>query len=212
MSDWFTTLLGFPESTYAATQARLQVDGSTLRSRVTGRAFHIGTLSTPSLGELRQRARETVRVGTRGPRVSSVVADVDRPARPGLNHSSKMGPVPQSGTGPVAAATVYRNDLMPVGGGREHSRNARQRGASPSERDRPFARGHRRRRAVPPARDAGVLFGPARGLLPRARGRLAGACATLGQIEGPVPQSGTGPWRSGRRCGRCAGWTWTCGS
>lgn len=76
MSDWFTTLLGFPESTYAATQARLQVDGSTLRSRVTGRAFHIGTLSTPSLGELRQRARETVRVGTREPRVSSVVADV----------------------------------------------------------------------------------------------------------------------------------------
>lgn len=79
-ADWFAALTGFSEATYAATQAQLEVSGATLRSRVNGRSFHIGTLSTPSVAELRERASAAVRArgaeGLSEPRVSLVSADV----------------------------------------------------------------------------------------------------------------------------------------
>lgn len=145
MSDWFRALTGFRESDYAATQAQFEVDGSTLLSHANGRSFHIGTLATPSLGELRARAREVVPEGTSGPRVSVVSADViDLHRQPALhgavfqvasqfNLLEMTGPevTPEDGItrysrdrtqGPVCAvaaagATMYRNYFMPVQGG-----------------------------------------------------------------------------------------------
>ena len=53
--DWFTRLTGFRETSYAETQARLEVEGSTLRSAVNGKSYGIGQFEMPSLGELRQQ-------------------------------------------------------------------------------------------------------------------------------------------------------------
>lgn len=73
---WFAALTGFPERSWADTRAQLEVDGQTLRSRVNGRTFGIGTLETPSVAELRQRVAD-VRARLAGRlRVSTVAADV----------------------------------------------------------------------------------------------------------------------------------------
>jgi len=145
MSDWFRSLTGVRESDYAATQAQFEVDGDALISRANGRTFHIGTLTTPSLGELRERAREVVVAGAPGPRVSVTSADViDLHRQPGLhgavfqvasqfNLLEMVGPdvTPEEGItrywsdrtqGPACAiaaagATIYRNYFMPVGDG-----------------------------------------------------------------------------------------------
>ena len=145
MSDWFRSLTGVRESDYAATQAQFEVDGDALISRANGRTFHIGTLTTPSLGELRERAREVVVAGAPAPRVSVTSADViDLHRQPGLhgavfqvasqfNLLEMVGPdvTPEEGItrywsdrtqGPACAiaaagATIYRNYFMPVGDG-----------------------------------------------------------------------------------------------
>lgn len=54
--DWFEALTGFKETTFEETRASLSVDGSQLRSSVNGRTYGIGTLETPSLSSLRERA------------------------------------------------------------------------------------------------------------------------------------------------------------
>lgn len=97
-ADWFAALTGFPEFSYADTQAQLEVSGATLRSRVNRRRFHIGTLSTPSLGELRERARATVGAGGAGgaggargvgmPRLALVQGDVAALHRDPANHGA----------------------------------------------------------------------------------------------------------------------------
>ncbi len=56
--DWFERLTGFRETGYNATRAQLQVDGTTLRSRLNGRAWAIGRLELMSLTRLRNRAEE----------------------------------------------------------------------------------------------------------------------------------------------------------
>ncbi len=56
--DWFERLTGFRETGYDATRAQLQVDGTTLRSRLNGRAWAIGRLELTSLTRLRNRAEE----------------------------------------------------------------------------------------------------------------------------------------------------------
>ena len=48
--------MGFEELPYAQTQAKLDVIGSILRSRVNNQSFGIGTLETPSLATLRAGA------------------------------------------------------------------------------------------------------------------------------------------------------------
>lgn len=151
MSDWFRSLTGVRESDYAATQAQFELDGDTLLSRANGRTFHIGTLTTPSLGELRDRARDVVHVGAPAPRVSVVSADViDLHRQPALhgavfqvasqfNLLEMVGPdvTPEDGVtrywsdrtqGPACAvaaagATIYRNYFMPVGDGLGQTRD-----------------------------------------------------------------------------------------
>ena len=55
-ADWFKDLMGFRELRYEETRANLEVAGCTLRSKVNKRAYAIGTLETPTLAELRNRA------------------------------------------------------------------------------------------------------------------------------------------------------------
>lgn len=55
--DWFEKLTGFREDGYGVTQGRLEIVGDRLRSNVNGQSYATGELETPSLKELRQRAR-----------------------------------------------------------------------------------------------------------------------------------------------------------
>lgn len=61
-TDWFDELFGFREQSPAQVRTHLEVDGTTLRSRVNGASYEIGVLDTPSLRQLRTRAGES-RVG-----------------------------------------------------------------------------------------------------------------------------------------------------
>lgn len=55
--DWFEKTTGFRETTYPETQARLLVHDGRLLRVGTGPTYAVGTLSQPSLTELRSRAR-----------------------------------------------------------------------------------------------------------------------------------------------------------
>ncbi len=143
MSNWFHTLTGFAETSYADTRACFDVVERTLRSRVNGRAWSIGTLETPTVAELRARAL-TVAGGLTGElRVSHVAGDVGRMHGDPVNRHALFqvasqfnllemtGPevTPEDGVtryahdhtqGPACAiaagaATIYRNYFAPVG-------------------------------------------------------------------------------------------------
>lgn len=143
-TEWFEELFGFSERTYDETQKRLDVVGTTLGSRVNERRFEIGELTTPSVKELRDEAATLVD-GLRGRlSVSGISGDVRRmhanPAHRGalfqvasqFNLLEMTGPdvTPEDGVtryrydhtqGPAcalaaAAATVYRNYFVPIGG------------------------------------------------------------------------------------------------
>ena len=143
MSDnWFSRLTGFIEGPYATTQAQLEVQGSTLRSKVNGRSFDIGRFEMVSLTDLRTRVAQGA--GASGPtRVSIVTGDVRQmhqlPEYAGalfqvasqFNALEMVGPgvTPEDGVtryehdrtqGPACAiaagaATIYRNYFAPVG-------------------------------------------------------------------------------------------------
>ena len=55
--SWFGDLFGFEECGWSETRARFAVEGERLRSLANGMSWHVGRLETPSLGELRARAR-----------------------------------------------------------------------------------------------------------------------------------------------------------
>ena len=84
-ADWFEDLMGFKELRYEETRANLEVVGSTLRSKVNKRSYTIGTLETPSLAELRDRAASIVGSLAGTLRVSNVVGDVGRRHRDPAN-------------------------------------------------------------------------------------------------------------------------------
>lgn len=143
MSDnWFRRLSGFNESTYDATQAQLEVEGSTLRSKVNGRSYGIGQFEMVSLADLRLRVGQEKET-TEPTRVSIVTGDVrqmhQRPEYAGalfqvasqFNALEMVAPsvTPEDGVtryehdrtqGPACAmaagaATIYRNYFVPVG-------------------------------------------------------------------------------------------------
>lgn len=144
MSDWFSTVTGFPERARPDTRAHLAVDGLQLGSLVTGRSWCIGDLETPSVAELRTRAREVQSAGTGRLRVSTITADVaDLHRDPHHRHAlfqvasqfnllEMTGPdiTPEHGVtryatdhtqGPACAiaagaAAIYRNYFVPVDG------------------------------------------------------------------------------------------------
>jgi hypothetical protein len=54
--DWFERLTGFPEVSYNDTRARLNVEGTNLRSLANGKSYGIGELEFVSLEDLREQA------------------------------------------------------------------------------------------------------------------------------------------------------------
>ena len=85
-TDWFNELFGFREQSPAQVRTHLEVDGTTLRSRVNGASYEIGVLETPSLRQLRTRAGESavgqppVIPAPKGPiQVRNIVGESRRP-------------------------------------------------------------------------------------------------------------------------------------
>jgi hypothetical protein len=74
--SWFESITGFPEGLYLQTQRRLRVVMGQLASDASARTFSVGSLETPSLGELRERTAH-LRGASRS-RVSVVQGDVRR--------------------------------------------------------------------------------------------------------------------------------------
>lgn len=140
--DWFERLTGFREAGYEETRRQLEVAGTTLRSRVNGAAWGIGTLELVALQALRERVAGGVDL--RG-RLHVGIVDGDAralhcaPAHAGalfqvasqFNLLEMTGPeiTPEHGVtryaadptqGPACAiaagaATLYRNYFAPVG-------------------------------------------------------------------------------------------------
>jgi hypothetical protein len=54
--DWFERLTGFRETQHASTQRRLCVEGGCLVREGSGDRFAVGTLTLPSVAELRAAA------------------------------------------------------------------------------------------------------------------------------------------------------------
>ena len=147
---WFERLTGFPEISPPQVRQNITVDGETLTSMVNGRVMSHGRLDTPSLGELRQQVRKSVR--TRG-RISvrEVIADAqalhsDESYADSLfqvasqfNLLEMVGPnvTPEEGIGcyeddytqgpacaiAAGAGTIYRNYFANVNGGIGQSHN-----------------------------------------------------------------------------------------
>lgn len=139
---WFEQLFGFREQEYAQTQGRFALERSTLRSSANGRSFAIGTFTTPTLASLRAAAR-TAQRGTLSITHETIGDVLELHARPEnrgamfqvasqfncLEFASPSA-VPEQGVtdyatdptqGPAcslaaAAATVYRNYFVPIGG------------------------------------------------------------------------------------------------
>jgi hypothetical protein len=146
-ADWFHRLVGFREENYDATRERLRIEGDELVSTVNDERYGIGSLTVPTLAELRSRVE--VPVGGRS-RVRCVTGDARAMhAEPDLegalfqvasqfNLLEMTGPsvTPEHGVtcyagdatqGPACAmaagaATIYRNYFAPVDGGSGQTR------------------------------------------------------------------------------------------
>ena len=159
--DWFERLTGFRESTWLETRANLEVTGRSLRSRVNGAVYGIGTLELVSLQALRDRVRTSTGARPLAGRLSVgiVQGDVRAMHRAPANASAlfqvasqfnlleMVGPqvTPEHGVaiyasdrtqGPACAiaagaATIYRNYLAPVGGQAGQTRDRQLDGLAP---------------------------------------------------------------------------------
>ena len=146
--DWFERITGFVEGSYGDTQAALRVVDGRLRTDQSARAFWVGELETPSLAELRQRVQGIARKPGEL-KLSTLQGDVRRLHGQPLNSQALFQVAsqfnllemanpdltPEDGVtryqddrtqGPACAiaagaATIYRNYLVPVAGGRGQS-------------------------------------------------------------------------------------------
>lgn len=140
--DWFERVTGFSEADYAITRAQLEVQGTTLRSKVNGRSYGIGTFEMTSLADLRERVAAGTGAEGRA-RISIVTGDVRKMHQAAeyagalfqvasqFNALEMVGPSvrPEDGVtryesdrtqGPACAiaagaATIFRNYFAPVG-------------------------------------------------------------------------------------------------
>lgn len=138
---WFESLMGFAEMSPDQVRRLIQVEGDRMTSTVNGRSYGCGTLTLPSLGELRRRLGAAE--GSGRPRVRELVGDVRAlhadPANAGavfqaasqFNLLEMVGPDvhPEEGVGiyendrtqgptcaiACGAGTIYRNYFVPVG-------------------------------------------------------------------------------------------------
>jgi len=141
--DWFEKLIGFAEKSPQQVRSKLIIGNGKLRSLVNDRSFIIGRLETPSLGELRQKVRDT-QTKTGKLSLTEVVANVQslhtNPANAGalfqvasqFNLLEMISPnrTPEEGVGiygrdrtqgpacaiTAGAGTIYRNYFVPVNG------------------------------------------------------------------------------------------------
>jgi len=141
--SWFERITGFAEADYASTQARLRVVDGRLLNEAGGSGHAVGELEFISLGDLRTRAQDGLVPGRL--RLATVVGDVRQlhcePDNVGavfqvasqFNLLEMVGPevTPEHGVsgyawdrtqGPACAiaagaGTIWRNYLVPVGGG-----------------------------------------------------------------------------------------------
>lgn len=148
--DWFERITGFQERSYGETRSALSVVDGKLRSAHGGRACFVGELETPSLAELRQRTQGIVGRPDAEPKLSTLQGDVRRlhcqpinsqalfqvASRFNLLEMTAPDRTPEDGVtdyqgdrtqGPACAiaagaATIYRNYLVPVGGGTGQTR------------------------------------------------------------------------------------------
>jgi hypothetical protein len=141
--DWFERLTGFREASYGKTQARLRLVDGRLAREGSGESYAVGTLTLPSLAELRTAVAGVDRPGRlrfcivegdaralhRAPENSGALFQVASQ----FNMLEMVGPdvTPEDGVagyahdrtqGPACAmaagaATIYRNYLVPVEGG-----------------------------------------------------------------------------------------------
>lgn len=142
--DWFEKITGFKELPYVGTQRRLKVKEGYLLSDATSARYAVGTLETPTLAALRERAGPLTPAGKQN-RIRCVQGDARKlhadPANRGalfqvasqFNLLEMVGPsiTPEHGVtryaqdrtqGPACAiaagaGTIYRNYLVEVGGG-----------------------------------------------------------------------------------------------
>ncbi len=150
--DWFERLTGFQEISYEETSRNLEVVGSTLHSKINRKSYATGELETPSLKELRGRAKDALGPLTGKLRLTNVCGDVRQMHHEAAHENAifqvasqfnlleMVGPgvTPEDGVtryqgdatqGPACAiaagaATVYRNYFAPVDGrvGQTHDR------------------------------------------------------------------------------------------
>ena len=112
--SWFEELTGFTETTGDEVRRLLSVDGAVMVSSVNGRSMRCGTLSTPSVGELRA-ARPT---GSGRVTVREIVADVRAlhadPANEGalfqVASQFNLLEMPSPSVTPEAGVTGYAHD------------------------------------------------------------------------------------------------------
>lgn len=148
--DWFEKITGFRELGYQETRARLWVADGRLHSTHSARSYGVGVLDTPSVAELRARARAVMGGSTARLKVSCVSGDV-RQMHADLQNEGALFQVasqfnllemtsekvmPEHGVtryaadhtqGPACAiaagaATIYRNYFAPVDGGSGQTR------------------------------------------------------------------------------------------
>jgi len=138
---WFKDLVGFEEISPENVRSKLSIEEGYLVSHITGGRYHIGTLSTPSLAELRQHASAL----TCGEpiKLSEIVSNISRlhadPENAGalfqvasqFNLLEMVSPsvTPEQGVGlyehdhtqgpacaiACGAGTIYRNYFVPIG-------------------------------------------------------------------------------------------------
>lgn len=140
--DWFEKLSGFREESPQQVQKNLFIDDDRIGSLVNGKSWVAGRLETPSLGELRQRIRDTRKTGKLS--LQEVVANV-QDLHTDLSNAGALFQVasqfnllemvspngtPEKGVGiydrdhtqgpacaiAAGAGTIYRNYFIPVNG------------------------------------------------------------------------------------------------
>ncbi len=150
--DWFERLTGFQELSYEETRRGLEVAGSALYSKINRKSYATGELETPSLKELRGRARSALGPLAGKLKLTNVCGNVRQMHHEAaheralfqvasqFNLLEMVGPgiTPEDGVtryqddatqGPACAiaagaATIYRNYFAPVDGhvGQTHDR------------------------------------------------------------------------------------------
>ena len=143
MHDWFEVLFGFSECSPEVVRANVKIQNDQMLSGANGRQFKIGTLRTPTLGELRASGKTAAAKLPGQLRVTNIIGDDGElhciPENKGalfqvasqFNLLEMVGPevTPEQGItgyafdgtqGPACAmaaapATLYRNYFAPVG-------------------------------------------------------------------------------------------------